>query len=475
MNFDTEKLAALLVKSAIWLATKIRFKTWQPGEKLCILLIGYNGKQNTGSDARVESMARQFFHILGEENVNIGVVILDEKSVDHYFPAPIKQERISSIFFWPLLKVCSAYHMAILSEGCCLKSKFSNALLLYFLEGVGIAKKQNKPCLAYGVEAGYMDRFIARMTRETCNRVHFIARTQPSLDIVRKMNLTGEKGTDTAWIFKPAPSAWAKSEYRRQLNWDTARPIVGVSVINPFCWPVKPDIKRFIKKDWLKNPMGHYKRWYFFSESDRRKKRFQSYLRGIATAVDAFARKQNAVVAIFGMEALDLFPCQQLQRRMQTPSHVFSSCDYDGYKMTSLLRNLSVLVTSRYHARVLSMPTGVPSIAISMDERLYNLMAESNHLQDYYIDTKEPHLDTRLAAALEKIWRHRDEVRKEILNTMPSYLRILAGMGMRFSAMVGQYFPQFPLKEDSDDWTRYLPPLDPELQEIVGVGKGLRP
>jgi polysaccharide pyruvyl transferase WcaK-like protein len=232
---------------------------------------------------------------------------------------------------------------------------------------------------------------------------------------------------------------------------------------------VKPDLKRFLKRDWRKNPTGHYKRWYFFSESHERKKKFESYISAIAKAVDSFAQKHDVQVAIFGMEALDLFPCQQLKKILETPAAVFSSRDYSGYQMTALLRNLSFLITSRYHARVLSMPAGVPSIAISMDERLYNLLAESNHLQDYYIDTDHPNLHTQLEQAMEKIWAQKEIVSRQILDTIPSYLIKLANMGMTFSKLVTENFPELPVPRTTDDWKNYLPPLNADLHQIINA------
>ena len=44
--------------------------------------------------------------------------------------------------------------------------------------------------------------------------------------------------------------------------------------------------------------------------------------------------------------------------------------------MTALLRSLELLVTSRYHAAVLSMPAAVPQIAIGHDQRISGLYGE---------------------------------------------------------------------------------------------------
>lgn len=72
----------------------------------------------------------------------------------------------------------------------------------------------------------------------------------------------------------------------------------------------------------------------------------------------------------------------------------------DGFVITEVLRSLDALVTSQFHAQVLSMEALVPTVAVSMDERLDNLAhdlgtqgkllqhksrAGSNHLLGLYI------------------------------------------------------------------------------------------
>ena len=443
MKTISDVVMGLVIKFVILIAGFLPYKKWQPGEKLKLLLVGYNGKQNTGSDVRVESMTRQFYNLLGQDKIDIGVVVVDEKSVDNYFPPPVKQERVSSIFFLPLLRVCSEYHMILLSEGCCLKSKFSNALLLLFVEAAGIAKSQGKPCMAYGVEAGHMDRFVRKMVRTHCDQAHFIARTQPSLDIMKKLKLNATLGTDTAWSFTALPMEWMKKKLSQKMEWDGKKPIVGVSVINPFWWPVVPDFYRFIRRDWRENPLGHYKRWYFFSQSPEREKKFDTYIKTIAACVDDFAEKHDAVVLTIGMEALDLYACEKLKATLTSDTKIFCSNRYDGYRMTSILRNLSLLITSRYHARVLSMNTGVPSIGISMDERIRNLMQESGHLQDYYLEVDDPDLKLKLGRAVDKIWADRKNVSGQILNCMPDYHDSMSKMGDFLVAFIHKNFPDF--------------------------------
>jgi polysaccharide pyruvyl transferase WcaK-like protein len=467
MNFDMDKVIAKIVNLIVGLSKYGRFKVWQPGEKLKILLIGYNGKRNTGSDVRVAGMVEQFYYILGRENIEIGVLTLNRKSSEVYFQPPTELIEFSSIFFLPLLRACSSYHMGVLSEGSCLKSKWANSLTLFFVEGAGVMKQQGKPCIAYGSEAGEMDKFVYEIAQRLCTKTYFIARTQASLDVIQEMGLKGEIGTDTAWIFPPASEEWAETELKEKAGWDGKTPILGVAVINPFWWPVKPSLRKWIIGEAKRNPQYHYEKYYFFSHSDEREELFNNYLSSIARAVDEFAERHNTHVIIFGMEALDYDACTTLQKILRTPAYFFSSIHYDGYQLTALLRKLSMLVTSRYHARVLSMPRGVPSIAVSMDERLYNLMIESGHLEDYYFEVDDRDLEEKLIAAMEKIWENRESVSQEILRAIPMYLKKMAGMGATFRNFVKENFPLFPLPPEPENWTGYLPPLYPELSKVI--------
>jgi hypothetical protein len=69
---------------------------------------------------------------------------------------------------------------------------------------------------------------------------------------------------------------------------------------------------------------------------------------------------------------------QQIHRRMRhgDRARVFSSRVYNASQMTMLLRALDLLVTSRYHAAVLSLAAAVPQVAVGHDLRLATLYQE---------------------------------------------------------------------------------------------------
>lgn len=479
LNMDTlvEFLTSLIIEISrfpkILKLLKIipSYERWSKGKKLKILLVGYNGARNTGADVRVEAMTRQFYHILGEENVQISIMTLNKSLTEVYFKPPTQMIEFSSIFFLPLLRECSRHHIAVLSEGSCFKSKFANALTTFFFGASGIMSAQKKPCIAYGSEAGEMDSLLKSFVKHYCKDTYVISRTEPSCKIVKSLGLKGETGTDTAWIFPPAEKKWAE-EILKKNNWDGEKPVIGIAVINPFYWPVRPNLFKFIKMKLLKEKReDNYDKWYFFSTSLEREKKFENYLSGIASAVNKFVKKYNFFPVIIGMEKLDFNACRKLQERIENKPPVFWSGEYDGYQMTSILHSLSLLVTSRYHARVLSMTAGVPSIAISMDERLENLFKETGHINEYYLSCDEENIGEKLFWMLEKLWNNREKVKEELLKSIPGYLEKMAKMGKTFKNFLKENFKGIELKEDPEDIFGFLPPLYPELEKILKTYK----
>jgi polysaccharide pyruvyl transferase WcaK-like protein len=465
-----DNLLAWGVEGTTALGKLPKFETWKPGETLKILLVGYNGKRNTGADVRVAEIVKQFNRVLGEDKVRITVPTLNPDLTKVYFDGDAVLRKLDTIFFKDVLEFCSENHIAVISEGSTLKSQFANALTLYFCEAAGVMKKQGKPCIAYGSEAGRMDKFIMDLASEMCSETYFIARTEASLKIIEGMGLKGHIGADTAWTFPPAEKSWVASELKEKAGWDGARPVVGVACIDPWSYPVRPNISKTVKAALTRNWENHYEKVYFFTASERQGK-YPAYLKGLADAVNEFKKKNDVDVVIVGMDWTDLDACKDLQKLIDGNPYIFSSRFCDGHQITGVLHSLSMLVTSRYHARVLSMTGGVPSIAVSLDERLYNIYNECGHLDDYYLKTDEEDLGARLYPMMEKMWKDRENVSAEIRHAVPGYLRQVSDMGKFFRGYVEENFEGIELAARPRDWLGYLPRLHPGLRQIVKENK----
>lgn len=440
---DTDQLITTIAYLLAKVSRYYPHANWQPGQTLKILFIGYNGKQNAGADLRVAAMARQFNQLLGQEKIEIGVLTLDEQGLADYFPDNVVLETVNSTAFWPIFRACCRYHMGVLAEGSCLKSKFSNALTTLFIGCAGIMAAQGKPCIAYGVEAGDLTPFMQRFTRKLCSQTHFLARSRPSLVKMRGWGLKAELGTDTAWDIEPASASWAKATLQKVAGWEGQRPLLAIAPINPFCWPVKASLKKYLCGRHKKKPASHYAGWYFFSESPSRSQRFQQYLSSITQAVRSLLSDTPIHPIIVGMDVLDQEACRRLQKMMPSGTVIFSSHQYDGYQLAALLRQATLLITSRYHARVLSMPAGVPAIAVSMDERLPNLLTDNSHLAAYCLAADDPLLADKLTAVLHQAWLDLPHLKAQTRQMTPHHLALLEDMGLAFRQLLQKEFPLF--------------------------------
>ncbi len=405
------------------------YKYPEKDKKLHILLAGYNGARNTGSDVRVAEIARQLQERLGKKHVKISVMTMDEDAMRSYFDDDVRLIHCNSIFFADVFRACCASQAVILCEGSTLKSKFANALTLYSCEAAGIMKNQHKPCIAYGSEAGEMDAFLERTAKRLCSDTYFIARTQNSLDRIHSLGLKGRLGTDAAWRFDSSGRAGKALEELKRSGWDGNVPLLGVAPINPFWWPVKPSLARWIRAAVTGDHTLQFSLWYFFSWSGEREQQLESYLNGIAASVNEYASKHPCHVVILGMEQLDEDACGRLKDKLTAPSSVFLSSDYDGFDMAAVLRQLSVLITSRYHAEVLSMEAGVPCIAVSMDERLDNIMNEMDMDRRLLLHADDIALASEIMSALEFVQSNREDIQNKISINLVHYQSKLDEMG----------------------------------------------
>ncbi|MDO5297158.1 MAG: polysaccharide pyruvyl transferase family protein [bacterium] len=391
------------------------YEEWQPGQKLKLLLVGYNGARNTGSDVRTAAIARQFKELFGPDQLQITVMTLDVRAVQGYFDEDVILLPFSSIFPWHIYRACSRNHAAILCEGSTLKSTFANALTLFMCAAAGIMSSQGKPCLAYGSEIGTMEPFLQKAASILCRQAYFIARTQASLAALKKLGLQGHAGTDAAWLFRGTAETGEAERLLRQQGWDGQKPLIGLAVINPFCWPVRASLQRWIRSILSGNRAGQYDKWYFFSNSPTRRTAYKRYIQSIADGVNAFCRDSGCFPVLIGMERLDEKACRQLKEKLPLPSAMFLAGDYSAGIIASILNSLSFLVTSRYHAAVLSMNSSCPITAISMDERLNNLMRELSLAQKYLLQAADPELAAKLYTALTQSRAEQAAIRQHIL------------------------------------------------------------
>jgi hypothetical protein len=110
--------------------------------------------------------------------------------------------------------------------------------------------------------------------------------------------------------------------------------------------------------------------------------------RGYAALADRAVERTGKAVALISMEQLDEALAAKVHREMKHPkgARVFSARHHDASQMTVLLRGLDLLVTSRFHAAVLSLAAGVPQVAVHHDTRLSTLYQDLGLRERWFVD-----------------------------------------------------------------------------------------
>jgi polysaccharide pyruvyl transferase WcaK-like protein len=437
---------------------------WQPGERLKLLFAGYNGTRNTGSDVRVEEMLRQIRRILGPENVDLSMMTFNFDRSRGYFEGT-SQVPLPDIFPPFLANEVPKHHGVVACEGSMFKSKFANALATMMIGSLGIAAAENKLSVGYGAEAGQMDPLVAKMCARYCRNSLVITRNNESRKILRELGVPTELGTDTAWTFEPLGAEYGQKALC-EMGWDGKTPVLVVCPINPFEWPVKASVaKAALRSLTGAYKESHYRGPYFHNAGPAADRAYEHYLSSIANAVAAFRQKKSVFVIMAATERMDARACRRISEKLGGVP-VLTSDDYNMYQLVSILRACRMMVSSRYHGIVTSMPALVASAGITMDERIRNLMNERGH-QELLMNVDDPDLEARTLAALEILDRDGERIADGIARTVVRNLKLMARMGVYFEEEVQRRYPEFPTRRGEWSWEDYLPPMSDGLKQLV--------
>lgn len=458
-------VSACIEATGVRYALDLKQERYRADAPLKLLLSGYVGARNTGADLRVEEMIRQLRTVLGDDQIELTCLTLDAKLTAGYFRS-VRQVEMPQIFPPFLASECPKHHGVIACEGSMFKSKFANAVSTLMAGSLGMAAVEGKLSVGYGAEAGEMDDGLARFVRKHCASSLVICRNEPSRKVLGSLGIRTKSGTDTAWTFDPAPPE-VGAQLLREAGWDGVRPLLVVCPINPFYWPVGPDLVRAAALGLFGEFRSeHYRSVYFHSWSEDAERRFDAYLAALAASVRTFVSETDAFVVCVGMEKLDRVACERLSELLPQRVPCFNSEDYDMYKLVSVLRHASLLLSSRFHAIVSTLPAGVPAVGVTMDERITNLLQDTGHTE-LLLRVSDPDLAERTTLALRDAYRRREQLQRDNRRFVPGQLKLMAQMGMDLEDEVLRVYPDFPRRQVPRTIENYLPQLSPRLYQLL--------
>lgn len=380
-------------------------------DKPNVLLVGYNGANNTGSEARLLTIIeelRELFHC----EIEITVPTLNEVNLRRYLheKQDINIEPLSPIFFKDIRRLVKESDLVMLVEGSCYMDTWTSALLWAFLYTTRCAHNEDVPCIAYAVDSGKLSSFNRFLVKKEASKTDVIlTRTQRAAHELEDIGVTApiEVTADSAFNFKPDQEDEA---ILHELWPELEDGVVGMAVVDFNLWPV------------VIRPWGRGKnlyRWpYYFSRSKKRKQKSDQLAAGWAKLADYIIDKYGKKVALVCMEEVDEPLAKNIWIKMKNreKSRIFSSRDYNASQMTHIIRKLDLLVTSRYHAGVLSLEAAIPQIAVGHDTRLKGFYQELGMEKNYLIDCYSTQLWEELGQKIDYLIKN-PKVQENILKS----------------------------------------------------------
>jgi polysaccharide pyruvyl transferase WcaK-like protein len=325
--------------------------------------------------------------------------------------------------------------------------------------------------VAYGAEAGDMDPLVQKMCARYCRDSLVITRNVESQTVLGKLGVPTELGTDTAWTFEPLGNDYA-TKTLRDAGWDGLTPVLAVCPINPFWWPVSASIVK-----WLGHSIAgaykdsYYRTIYFHKSGPSVTTAYEKYLAAMAEGVQNYQKTRKVFPVLVAMEMLDQDACERVAAQLGG-APVFGSAQFNMYELVSILRASDRILSSRYHAIVTSMPGGVPSAGVTMDERIRNLMRERGH-DHLLMRVDEPDLADKIVTSLRTLDEETEAIRDAMGRTVARNLQMMARMGTYFEEQVAKRYPEFPIRTGVLGWEEYLPELSPNILKLLETQSGV--
>ncbi len=364
-----------------------------------VLLLGYSGANNTGAEALLLADIEDMRSVFGPD-VRITIPTINPTNLRRYVKEgpDLRIAFMPTIFFAALRRYVMENDLIFLVEGSTYMDTWTSAMLWAYLWTTHWANALGRPSLAYAVDAGEIksgfNRWLVR--REASKTSLIITRAEAAAGRLRAFGVSApiDVTADNAFNFRPDP---ADSGLLFRL-WPEAGPdVVGMALVDFYQWPV-------VMKPW--GPKEDCYKWpYYFSRSPERKRATETLARTYAKLADELITRYGKAVALIGMEALDDVLLRKVHGCMAHPdrARIFCSREYNASQMVCILRSLELLLTSRYHACVLSLASKVPQIAIGHDLRLKTIYQELGLFEDFFVEPDGGDLYESLLSRVERL------------------------------------------------------------------------
>ena len=391
-------------------------------DKLNVLCFGYNGANNTGSEAKLLCTLRTIKNLLGDRLGQLTVLTISVQNQKRYL-AEYPEADFIEISPWVLFKYPGAilrggYDMLFLSEGSTFIDHFSSLFLWMFCAVAEFEKMRGHKVIAYANDCGHLKPMNQKILRRTANKLDLVMLRNPDAEKrFREYGVTNDihVTADSAYEYPLPPEEYRRKLFEKIGLKPDGKPIIGLAPKEFFWWPIgfRPFAPEEDKYMW---PFAHT--WHEGSKESSEK-----YVQQSARHADWCVETYDADIALISMEHMDFPPTKRIFDAMKHKDRavIVSSDEYIVDDIISVLSILTALVTTRYHAAVLSSCSAIPMISVSSDTRCEAVFRELG-IMDLYVDYVKhpdpfpavPNLDEVLIEMTGNLMSRRDDIKRRI-------------------------------------------------------------
>lgn len=400
--------------------------------KIDVVCFGYNGANNTGSEAKLLTTIADVKEVLGERLGRLTVLTFNKKNQRRYLkdkcPEAELIEVTAIIAKLDIIEFARVYNLimfrrpgiVLLSEGSTFIDHFGSGFLWGFCATLLYQKVKNLHCICYSNDCGHLKWYNQWVLRRTVNQADLIMLRNP--DAVARMKKFGVQKeihctADGAYTYPLPPEEYRKNFFKKLDLDPEKKPVIGLAPKWFFNWPV--GYRPYGPKE------DKYMPFVFHTWPKGAREWNEKYIEQNAKYADWCVENLNMDIALIAMEHMDRFPTEGIYERMKhkNQARLVLSDDYVVDDIISLLTVLKFLNTTRYHAHVLSSSGGVPTIAVSSDTRLEAVHRELGMMDYYneYVDHAKPvppkieDLFPLMVKQTESVLKHEKEIREKNL------------------------------------------------------------
>ncbi|MGH9070188.1 MAG: polysaccharide pyruvyl transferase family protein [Acidimicrobiales bacterium] len=364
-----------------------------------IFIYGYHGFQNVGAECRMLAIVDQLRRRLPE--IRITVSSFHRGHLSHVDGAEVVVFHPAS-YRWAARRHIGAADVLVLAEGNMLTDEFSPHMVLAFITAIEQATELGTASVGLALDSGSLSSGRVARVVEALNGTSLLTVRTPQartvlagMGVTRPIEVTG----DCAVSLPPAPD---ERQVGARLGL-SGGVVHGIAPVDFHMWPARV------------NPLGlprDFVRWPFKATWPDGGRARTEILAAAWTSYGLWLldRDRSAQLAMIAMDPSDRHLCQMIAGRLPAGRvRTLSGTEVDCRSMSAVIGGLSTIATSRYHALVLAMARGVPSLALGHDTRMA-FLADEMGLAELHIRHDAPGLAEQLIERHAQLERCRPQV-----------------------------------------------------------------